>query len=59
MATARAVQGMARARSGQAPAWPLYSDRSVHRGSGVKRDFACTLTRRLFLCSLFCGHSHA
>jgi hypothetical protein len=30
---------------GQAPAWPLSSDRSVRRGSGVKRDFACTFTR--------------
>jgi len=44
--TARTVQGMARVRSGQAPAWPLVSGRSVRRGSGVKRDFACTLTRR-------------
>jgi hypothetical protein len=42
--TTRTVQGMARFRSGQAPAWPLSSDRSVRRGSGVKRDFACTLT---------------
>jgi hypothetical protein len=38
------VQGMARVRSGQAAAWPLVSDRSVRRGSGVKRDFACTFT---------------
>jgi hypothetical protein len=38
------IRGMARARSGQAPAWPLASDRSVRRGSRVKRDFACTLT---------------
>jgi hypothetical protein len=43
--TTRTVQGMARVRSGQAPAWPLSSDRSVRRGSGVKRDFACTFTR--------------
>jgi hypothetical protein len=43
--TAHTVQGMARVRSGQAPAWPLSSDRSVRRGSGVKRDFACTFTR--------------
>jgi hypothetical protein len=43
--TARTMQGMARVRSGQAPAWPLVSDRSVRRGSGVKRDFACTFTR--------------
>jgi hypothetical protein len=42
--TSRTVQGMARVRSGQAPAWPLVSDRSVRRGSGVKRDFACTFT---------------
>ena len=41
--TARTLQGMARVRSGQAPAWPLVSDRSVRRGSRVKRDFACTL----------------
>ena len=43
--TACTVQGMARVRSGQAAAWPLVSDRSVRRGSGVKRDFACTFTR--------------
>ena len=43
--SARAVQGMARARSGQAPAWPLSSDRSVCRGSRIKRDFACAFTR--------------
>jgi hypothetical protein len=42
--TARTLQGMARVRSGQAPAWPLVSDRSVRRGSRVKRDFACTFT---------------
>jgi hypothetical protein len=42
--TARTLQGMARVRSGQAPAWPLASDRSVRSGSRVKRDFACTLT---------------
>jgi hypothetical protein len=41
--TARTLQGMARVRSGQAPAWPLVSDRSVRSGSRVKRDFACTL----------------
>ena len=41
--TARTLQGMARVRSGQALAWPLVSDRSVRSGSGVKRDFACTL----------------
>ena len=43
----RTVQGMARVRSGQAPAWPLVSDRSARRGSGVKRDFACTFTRHV------------
>jgi hypothetical protein len=43
--TTRTVQGMARVRSGQAPAWPLSSDRSVRRGSRVKRDFACAFTR--------------
>jgi hypothetical protein len=43
--TSRTLQGMARVRSGQAPAWPLVSDRSVRRGSGVKRDFACAFTR--------------
>ena len=41
--TARTLQGMARVRSGQAPAWPLVTDRSARRGSRVKRDFACTL----------------
>ena len=29
--TARIVQGMARVQSGQAPAWPLFPDRSVRR----------------------------
>ena len=38
--TARIVQGMARVRSEQAPAWLLVSDRSVRIGSGVKYDFA-------------------
>ena len=32
LATASTVQGMARVRSGQAPAWPLVSDRSVRSG---------------------------
>jgi hypothetical protein len=36
---------MARVRAGEAPAWPLSSGRSVRRGSRIKRDFACTLTR--------------
>jgi hypothetical protein len=40
--TARMLQAVVRVRSGQAPAWPLVSDRSVRRGSRVKRDFACT-----------------
>ena len=56
---ARTVQGMARVRSGQAPAWPLVSDRSVRRDSRIKRDFACTFTSQFPLCSLSCGHSHA
>jgi hypothetical protein len=45
------LQGMARVRSGQAPAWPLVSDRSVRRGSGVKRDFACTSTSHFSPCA--------
>ncbi len=45
--TACTVQGMARVRSGQARPRPVVSGRSVRRGSGVKRDFACTLTRDL------------
>ena len=57
--TACTVQGMARVRSGQACPCPVVSDRSVRRGPGVKRDFACTCTRHLCLCSLPCGHSHA
>jgi hypothetical protein len=36
----------ARVPAGRLPPGPLVSDRSVRRGSGVKRDFACTLTRR-------------
>jgi hypothetical protein len=43
--TARTVQGMARVRSGQAPAWPLSTDRSARRSPGSVRDFACTFTR--------------
>jgi hypothetical protein len=43
----RTLQGMARVRSGQAPAWPLVSVRSVRRGSRVKRDFACTLAEAI------------
>ena len=35
-----ALQGMARVRSGQAPAWPSASDRSVRRDSSVKRGVA-------------------
>ena len=46
--TVRTVQGMACVPSGQAPAWPLSSDRSVRRGSRVKRDFACTSTRHVW-----------
>jgi hypothetical protein len=34
--TACTVQGMARIRSGQAPAWPLVTDRRRRRGSAVK-----------------------
>jgi hypothetical protein len=34
--SARTLQGMARVRSGQAPAWPLASDRRRYRGSAVK-----------------------
>ena len=32
IARRRTLKGMARVRSGQAPAWPLVSDRSVRRG---------------------------
>jgi hypothetical protein len=49
---ARTLQGMARVRSRQALAWPLVSDRSARRGSGVKRDFACTFSRHFHSCSL-------
>jgi hypothetical protein len=38
--TARTVQGMARARSGQAPAWPLVADRVSAVLSTIKHDFA-------------------
>jgi hypothetical protein len=49
--TARHLQGMARVRSGQAPAWPLSSDRSARRGlQDQAGDFA--FTRHLLLCSL-------
>jgi len=34
--TARTVQGMARVRSEQAPAWPLITDRRRRRGFEVK-----------------------
>ena len=42
--TARSLQGMARVRSGQAPAWPLVLTGVSAVVSRVKRDFACTLT---------------
>jgi hypothetical protein len=45
--TVRTLEGMVCVRSGQAPAWPLVSDRSVHRGSRVKRGFVCTSTGRI------------
>ena len=41
----RVGDGLRPVRAGSA--WPLVSDRSVRRDSGVKRDFACTFTRRL------------
>jgi hypothetical protein len=43
----RTLQGMARVRSGQAPAWPLSSVRSDRRDSRIKRDFACTCARHI------------
>ena len=55
----RTLQGMARVRSGKAAAWPVVSDRSGRRGSGIKRDFACTFTRHFHLCSLSCRYSRA
>jgi hypothetical protein len=56
--TARTLQGMARVRSGQAPAWPLVSDRSARRGSRVKRSvYVDQEPFRLY--SLSCGRSHA
>jgi hypothetical protein len=42
--TARTLQGIARVRSGQAPAWPLVLTGVSAVVSRVKRDFACTLT---------------
>ena len=42
--TACTVQGMACVRSGQAPAWPLVLAGVSAVVSGVKHDFACTLT---------------
>ena len=36
IATARTVQGMARVRSGQSPAWPLVSGRRGCRGSDAQ-----------------------
>jgi hypothetical protein len=37
----RTLPGMARVRSGQAPAWPLLSDRSVRKGSGSSVTRVC------------------
>ena len=51
-----ALQGMARVRSGQAPAWPSSSDRSVRRVSSVKRVHS---PGTFHLCSSPCGHSPA
>jgi hypothetical protein len=45
--TARTLQGMARARAGQAPAWPLVLTGVSAVVSRIKRDFACTSTRPL------------
>ena len=56
---ARTMQGMARVRSGQAPAWPWFLTGVPAVVSGVKRDLACTFARHFPLCSLPCGHGHA
>ena len=57
---ARAVQGMARVRSGQAPAWPLVSDRSARRDTPVSSVTSGVRSPGAFhLCSLPGGHSHA
>jgi hypothetical protein len=45
--TARTMQGMARVRPGRLLPDPYLLVRSVRRGSGVKRDFACTFARHL------------
>ncbi len=42
--TARTLQGMARVRSGQAPAWTLVLLGVSAEVSRIKRDFACTFT---------------
>ena len=54
-----AVQGMARARSGHAPAWPLSSDRSVRRSPASSVTSRVHALGTLHLCSSPCGHGHA
>ena len=45
--TACTLQGMARVRSGQAPAWPWFLAGVSAVAPRVKRDFPCTLTGAL------------
>ena len=54
----RTLQGMARVRSGQAPAWPLVSGRSGRRHPVSSVASRVTFTRRFSPESLPCGHSH-
>jgi hypothetical protein len=56
---ARTVQGMACAQSGQAPAWPLVSDRSVRRSPGSSVTSHVRSQATFHLCSSSCGYSHA
>ena len=49
--TARTVQGMARVRSGQAPAWPLVSDRSVRRGLQGQASLRVYVDQARFTCA--------
>jgi hypothetical protein len=55
----RSVQWMARVRSGQAPAWPLSSGRSVRRDTRGQATSRVRTPGTSHLCSSSCGHSHA
>jgi hypothetical protein len=57
--TACTVQGMARVRSGQAPACPLVLTGVSAEAPGSSVTSRVRSPGAIHLCSLPCGHSHA